>query len=115
MLCCLGLFAGSALGSMVGGPWRFITPTAGFGLGLLADAKLMRGSYRSHGGFRGGCCRGGHAHEDEVEERSIDPVCGMAVERKTASYEADFRGKTYFFCSQACMSTFKGDPGRYTK
>ena len=41
MLCCLGLFGGLALGSFLGGPWSVIAPIAGFGLGLIADVKLM--------------------------------------------------------------------------
>ena len=114
MLCCLGLFAGFALGSMLGGPWTFIAPAIGFSLGLLGDTKLMRGSHESHGGFGGCCCGGGHVHDEKVEEGAKDPVCGMEVDKKT-KYRAEYNGKTYYFCSQACMSTFQKDPGRYVK
>ena len=41
MLCCLGLFGGFAVGSVLGGPWSFIGPVIGFGLGLIGDMKLM--------------------------------------------------------------------------
>ncbi len=27
---------------VIGGPWIFIAPAAGFGLGLIADMKLMK-------------------------------------------------------------------------
>mgnify|MGYP007042357231 CR=1 FL=1 len=35
MLCCLGIFAGVAAGSLLGGPWTFIAPAFGFGLGII--------------------------------------------------------------------------------
>ncbi len=41
MICCLGLFAGVYVGSMLGGPWTIIAPMLGFGLGLVGDSKLM--------------------------------------------------------------------------
>jgi len=113
MLCCLGLFAGFALGSMLGGPWTFIAPAIGFGLGLLGDMKLMRGKHGSHGGFGGGCCGGGHAYDEKVEKGTKDPVCGMQVEEKATKHKMEFRGKTYYFCSSECESAFKENPERY--
>jgi hypothetical protein len=41
VICCLGLFAGVYLGSMLGGPWTILAPILGFGLGLVGDSKLM--------------------------------------------------------------------------
>lgn len=41
MICCLGLFAGVYVGSMLGGPWTIIAPMLGFGLGLVGESKLM--------------------------------------------------------------------------
>jgi len=115
MLCCLGLFAGFTLGSMLGGPWTFIAPTIGFGLGLVGDMKLMRSTHGSHGGSGGGCCGGGLAHDEKGEKDPKDPVCGMGVDERTATYKAEFNGKTYYFCSHMCMSTFKKDPTRYAR
>ena len=43
MLCCVGLFGGFAVGQSLGGPWTFIAPAAGFGIGLVADMKMMKG------------------------------------------------------------------------
>jgi len=43
MLCCLGLFAGFYLGSVFGGPWTYLGPLIGFGVGMAVDTKLMRG------------------------------------------------------------------------
>ncbi len=45
MLCCVGLFGGMAVGQSLGGPWTVIAPAAGFGIGFLADMKLMKGMH----------------------------------------------------------------------
>lgn len=45
MLCCVGLFGGLAVGQSMGGPWTYIAPAAGFGIGFLADMKLMKGMH----------------------------------------------------------------------
>jgi hypothetical protein len=42
MFCCLGLVAGFAVGSVLGGPWALIAPVAGFGLGLMGDFTLIK-------------------------------------------------------------------------
>lgn len=87
MICCLGLFAGIAVGSAIGGPWTFIAPATGFGLGLMADTKLMRGHHKNNGsdGSHGdGCCGSGHMSGKVAESRLEDPVCGMTIEDKTA-------------------------------
>lgn len=47
MLCCVGLIGGLAVGQSLGGPWTYIAPAAGFGIGLLADMKFM---HKMHAG-----------------------------------------------------------------
>ena len=42
MLCCVGLIGGMAVGQSLGGPWTYIAPAAGFGIGLVADMKFMK-------------------------------------------------------------------------
>jgi YHS domain-containing protein len=42
-----------------------------------------------------------------------DPVCGMNVDEKTAKLKSDYMGKTYYFCSQMCKTTFDKDPAKY--
>lgn len=49
MLCCLGLFGGLAVGQSLGGPWTVIAPAAGFGIGLVADMKLMKRFHNNAG------------------------------------------------------------------
>ncbi len=41
-----------------------------------------------------------------------DPVCGMTVDVATARH-ADHQGQTHYFCSEACLAKFQGDPSRY--
>jgi Cu+-exporting ATPase len=43
-----------------------------------------------------------------------DPVCGMMVDEKTAKLKSDYMGKTYYFCNQACKTTFDKNPTKYT-
>ena len=45
----------------------------------------------------------------EVAE-SIDPVCGMTVEIKSARHKVDYEGTTYYFCCPGCAKAFEKDP-----
>lgn len=110
MLCCMGLFGGYALGSILGGPWIFIGPVVGFGLGFVGDMKLMH-SRKGHKSFGLSCCGSGHEHNENNEKFSKDPVCGMRVNEK--KYNSELGGKSYYFCSNTCLSTFKKDPLEY--
>lgn len=113
MLCCLGLFAGYAVGSVLGGPWRFIAPAIGFGLGFVVDSKLMRGMHGGHGDSGGGCCGGGGSGHIHNERRPGCLLCGMGVDKKTAKYKTVFKGSTYYFCSADCQKTFDQNPEKY--
>ncbi len=44
---------------------------------------------------------------------ATDPVCGMAVNEKTAAGKAVHAGKTYYFCSANCLKKFQADPVAY--
>lgn len=44
----------------------------------------------------------------------VDPVCGMAVERREAP-TAEWRGWRYAFCSNGCKAEFLGDPSRFVR
>ncbi|MBI4896425.1 MAG: hypothetical protein HY832_02655 [Candidatus Aenigmarchaeota archaeon] len=46
MLCCVGLFAGLAIGAAMGGPWVLIAPAVGFVVGLIADMKFMKHCFK---------------------------------------------------------------------
>jgi Cu+-exporting ATPase len=41
---------------------------------------------------------------------AIDPICGMTVDPATAAGQAEYQGRTYYFCSRSCLERFKADP-----
>lgn len=43
-----------------------------------------------------------------------DPVCDMTVTQESKFHE-DFRGHTYYFCSEKCQTKFLGNPLQYTQ
>ena len=47
-----------------------------------------------------------------------DVVCGMTVDPKAAAAAGrtiEYNGKTYYFCSDDCKTTFKAEPAKYGK
>jgi len=42
-----------------------------------------------------------------------DVICGMNVDEKTAKFKSEHMGKTYYFCSQMCKTTFDKEPAKY--
>ena len=42
-----------------------------------------------------------------------DPVCGMQLEETSAPAKGHYKGKTYYFCSAACKTTFDKNPEKY--
>ncbi|MBX3646334.1 MAG: YHS domain-containing protein [Rhodocyclaceae bacterium] len=44
-----------------------------------------------------------------------DPVCGMVVSRLSAVAEANYQGKSYYFCAQVCKDAFLADPQHYQR
>ena len=48
-----------------------------------------------------------------AEHEEIDPVCGMTVEVAGARFTTVHDGRTYYFCSAGCLSSFEADPARY--
>lgn len=42
-----------------------------------------------------------------------DPVCGMKLDEKDAVATAQYKGRTYYFCSEDCKETFEASPGDY--
>lgn len=43
-----------------------------------------------------------------------DPVCGVKVSKRT-KHKFQYRGKTYYFDSRACMSTFEANPEKFIR
>ena len=42
-----------------------------------------------------------------------DPVCGMTVDEKKTKLTSKHEGKTFYFCSTSCKTTFDKDSHRY--
>jgi class 3 adenylate cyclase/YHS domain-containing protein len=46
---------------------------------------------------------------------AIDPVCHMSVDTAVAGAQRTYRGRGYWFCSEACATAFGQSPGRYVR
>lgn len=44
--------------------------------------------------------------------KQIDPVCGMQVEEQDAVGQAEYEGRTYYFCAEGCKRKFEEETGR---
>ena len=44
---------------------------------------------------------------------SIDPVCAMTVDPKSAAGSYEYEGTVYYFCSTHCVQKFREDPERF--
>jgi len=42
-----------------------------------------------------------------------DPVCGMRLSQRTAAFELQHAGKTYYFCAAVCRDAFEVNPEKY--
>ena len=45
-----------------------------------------------------------------ARSEATDPICGMTVDRATAQYFSEYRGKTYYFCCAGCKQEFDKKP-----
>ncbi len=44
-----------------------------------------------------------------------DPVCDMDVNEENSTIQADYKGKTFHFCSEECKEIFQTDPEPYAQ
>jgi Cu+-exporting ATPase len=53
-----------------------------------------------------------HAHNDgrAASAEVVDPVCGMTIAPDDAVGHVDYKGETYYFCSQSCLDQFRATP-----
>jgi uncharacterized membrane protein YraQ (UPF0718 family)/YHS domain-containing protein len=42
-----------------------------------------------------------------------DPVCGMTVDKLKTPFRSEWKGKTFYFCSQGCKERFDAEPERF--
>lgn len=45
--------------------------------------------------------------------KTLDPVCTMEVDSRTAQYHAQYQEEIYFFCSPSCKEKFEKQPSEY--
>ena len=50
-----------------------------------------------------------------IPDTAKDPVCGMTVKTAGAKYTLDYKGTTYYFCSEGCKTSFSKSPEKYLK
>ena len=44
-----------------------------------------------------------------------DPVCGMDIDPKASAGKSEYKGQTYYFCSNGCKRAFDKEPEKYIK
>ena len=47
------------------------------------------------------------------EAQVTDPVCGMSFAPEDAAGQADFEGRTYYFCAPQCQERFRANPTQF--
>jgi len=77
------------------------------------------------GGVEGGVLGGVVGGASYFSIQAVDPVCGKEVARGKileidedkirAEVTYEYKGKTYFFCSNECLEKFKKNPEKYVK
>jgi len=48
-----------------------------------------------------------------MADEHIDPVCKMEVTAQNAACSIEHKGKTYYFCAEACRRRFESDPENF--
>jgi Cu+-exporting ATPase len=54
-----------------------------------------------------------HSSPAHAPAEVLDPVCGMTISPADAVGTADYKGQTYYFCSDSCLEQFRADPARF--
>ena len=60
------------------------------------------------------CTRMWFLEVGKMANNATDPVCGMSV-NKDDSTSSNYRGETYYFCSDDCKTKFDRSPERFAK
>ncbi len=62
---------------------------------------------------KGHSCCASHAGNENKNNMTTDPVCGMNVDPETAKYKNTYKEQEYYFCAENCLKKFKADPEKY--
>lgn len=52
---------------------------------------------------------------EEKEDFVMDLVCGMELAPDEAKFRSEYKGKTYYFCSENCKQHFDNSPEKYAE
>lgn len=53
--------------------------------------------------------------EQKAAAKVIDPVCNMQVDPAKAAAKSEYKGQTYYFCSDHCKRRFDAAPESFLK
>lgn len=53
--------------------------------------------------------------QEQVAAKVIDPVCGMQIDPAKAAGKSEYKGQTFYFCSDHCKRKFDAAPESYLK
>jgi Cu+-exporting ATPase len=53
--------------------------------------------------------------QEQGAKTMVDPVCGMTVDPAKAANKSEYKGTTYYFCSDHCKRTFDANPDEVLK
>jgi Cu+-exporting ATPase len=57
-----------------------------------------------------------HHHEQHDQGMAYrDPVCGMSTDKEGEYIRHDHAGRSYYFCSEHCLTKFKQDPRAFAE
>lgn len=73
----------------------------------------MMGRGMGMGMGQGGGMMPGQQDSQLSKDIALDPVCGMVVKKSTAKSTYDYKGMTYYFCSEGCKTSFAKEPEKY--
>jgi YHS domain-containing protein len=53
------------------------------------------------------------AVKQEKTEKACCPGCKNEMDKDAAKFKVEYKGKTYYFCSEECKAAFEKDPEKY--
>jgi YHS domain-containing protein len=74
----------------------------------MAEQK-NRADSQSDPGSGGNSGKSGAATKTKVR----DVVCGKNIDPESAMFTSNYKGTTYYFCSEGCKQKFDADPETY--
>jgi YHS domain-containing protein len=51
--------------------------------------------------------------KENITQKAIDPVCGMAVIAGMTDILTTIKGQTYYFCAEGCRQAFEENPQKF--